>query len=184
MRLRFYFLRCLSALAAIWMVTYLYELVVAVVWLMNNAQLAGEVSVENVVGQVIGDLVFIVLAAVLAKWLFNWSNELRLDLIDQVKQKMIPGVEKDQKSTKEADNKKRKTLDEYLGINGLLVIAIAGTILGSALRPIGSVAGVSAIYYLVAKRKTLSASQKWVGWILVIVWVIILGTISGSWQQE
>lgn len=63
--------------------------------------------------------------------------------------------------------KKRKTLDQYLGINGLCAIALIGTIFGGALegilKPIGMVAGISAVYYLIKKRKELKASQKWTG---------------------
>lgn len=78
--------------------------------------------------------------------------------------------------------KSRKTLDQYLGINGLCGVALIGTILGGILRPIGVVAGVSAIYYLIKKRKELSASQKWTGWILVAVWLVLFSVISGSFN--
>ncbi len=79
--------------------------------------------------------------------------------------------------------KSRKTLDQYLGINGLCGVALIGTILGGILRPIGAVAGVSAIYYLIKKRKELSASQKWTGWILVAMWLVLFGVISGSFNS-
>ncbi|EKE25348.1 MAG: hypothetical protein ACD_5C00202G0003 [uncultured bacterium] len=79
--------------------------------------------------------------------------------------------------------KKRKTLDQYLGINGLCVIALVGTIFGGFLRAIGVVAGLSAIYYLIKKRKELKAGQKWIGWILAVAWLMLFGIASGSFHN-
>ncbi len=74
----------------------------------------------------------------------------------------------------------RKTLDQYLGINGLCTVAIIGTLIKGALAPIGAIAGISAIYYLVKKRKELSRSQKFMGWFLVIVWLVLFELTSAS----
>jgi len=75
--------------------------------------------------------------------------------------------------------KKRKTLDEYLGINGLLIFAIICAVFlkGGILEPIGVVAGLSALYYLIKKRKILTKKQKYVGWALFILWLLTFGLI-------
>lgn len=82
------------------------------------------------------------------------------------------------------EKKNRKTLDQYLGINGLGIIAVVGTFIGGVLRPIGTGAAISAIYYLIKKRKTLISSQKWTGWILVVAWISLLSIISGSFTNN
>jgi len=71
--------------------------------------------------------------------------------------------------------KKRKTIDDILGINGLLIIAIVGNSIfkGGLFSPIASVCGLSAIYYLIKRRKTLDKKQKQIGWGLVILWLVI-----------
>ena len=71
--------------------------------------------------------------------------------------------------------KKRKTLDEYLGINGLLIVAILASFIGDFIGAIGCVAGLSAIYYLIKRRKELEKKKKVVGWVLVVVWLFAFG---------
>jgi len=87
-------------------------------------------------------------------------------------------------TVKEEANKSRKTLDQYLGINGLCAIALIGTIFGGFFRALGAAAGISAIYYLIKKRKELKAGQKWTGWILVVTWLALFGIISGSFTNK
>lgn len=86
-------------------------------------------------------------------------------------------------NTTQQEVKKRKTLDQYLGINGLCAIALIGTIFGGFLRAIGVAAGLSAIYYLIKKRKELKVGQKWTGWILVAIWFVLFGVVSGSFHN-
>lgn len=88
-----------------------------------------------------------------------------------------------EKQTTEAKDttvkKKRKTLDEVLGINGLLIFAIISTFfIGSIIGSIGTIAGFSAVFYLIKRRKTLTQKNKRIGWILVIVWQIIFIIIN------
>ena len=83
-----------------------------------------------------------------------------------------------EKESNMIEKKKRKTLDQYVGINGLCIIGIIGGIFGGILKPIGAVAGISAIYYLIKKRKELSSSQRWTGWLLMLVWLAIYGITS------
>lgn len=79
------------------------------------------------------------------------------------------------------DKKKRKTLDEYLGINGLLVVAIIGAIFrGGILSAMGTVCGLSAVYYLFKKRKVIEKNQKYIGWGLMTLWLIIFGLLNQS----
>ena len=83
----------------------------------------------------------------------------------------------------EETKKTRKTLDQYLGINGLCAIALVGVIFGGVLRAIGVAAGISATYYLIKKRKELKTGQKWTGWILVAIWFVLFGVVSGSFHN-
>jgi len=80
--------------------------------------------------------------------------------------------------------KKRRTLDQYIGINGLCVIAIGSIIFGwtleGILKPIGAAAGISAVYYLIKKRKELASGQKWTGWILVVIWLMLSSIFSNQ----
>jgi hypothetical protein len=81
--------------------------------------------------------------------------------------------------------KRRKTVDEYLGINGLLIVAIIGSTIfkGGLISSIGVVAGLSAIYYLIKKRKELDKKQKNVGWGLVVLWLILFGILNQQPSQ-
>lgn len=75
--------------------------------------------------------------------------------------------------------KKRRTLDSILGINGLLTIAIIGSLFKDGIiLPIASVCGLSSIYYLIKKRKELDKKQKYIGWGLVILWLVIIGVTN------
>jgi hypothetical protein len=81
--------------------------------------------------------------------------------------------------------KKRKTVDEFLGmhrwnINVLLIIAIIGSTLfrGGLLLAIASFCGLDAIYYLIKRRKELTKKQKYIGWGLVILWLIDVGVVN------
>jgi len=80
--------------------------------------------------------------------------------------------------------KKRRTLDSILGINGLLVVAIIGSTIfkGGLIEPIALVCGLSAVYYLIKKRKELVTKQKYIGWGLVVLWVILVG-LTGQPQE-
>ena len=72
--------------------------------------------------------------------------------------------------------KKRKTLDEYLGTTGILIIAVIGTITRiSIILPIAMACGLVGLYYLIKKRKELSKKQKIIGWILFVVWLVCVG---------
>lgn len=81
-------------------------------------------------------------------------------------------------------NKKRKTVDEYLhmdkwNINVLLIVAILGNLFfkGGIIVPIASFCGLDAIYYLVKRRKELTKKQKLIGWGLVVLWIFIAGVV-------
>ncbi len=78
--------------------------------------------------------------------------------------------------------KKRKTVDEYLGITGLVLIAVIGSLFGGIIRPIAYVCGLSAIYYLVKRRKdeSLQKNTKLFGWVLVVLWLIIVGVTNSG----
>ena len=82
--------------------------------------------------------------------------------------------------------KTRKTLDEYLGIVGLAIIAVIGTPLGGLLRPIGDVAGLSVAYYLIKRRNdsTLTKKTQIIGWILFVVWLLEVGIVSYIEQSK
>jgi purine-cytosine permease-like protein len=79
--------------------------------------------------------------------------------------------------------KKRKSLDELLGINGFLIWGIIGNYfiktetnpIISILSAIAPIAGISAIYYLIKKRKILDKQKKTISWILVILWIFSFG---------
>ena len=75
-------------------------------------------------------------------------------------------------------------------INGLVSVAIVGQLLftggtfgtiGAIVLPVTTTCGLASIYYLIKKRKELVKTQKYIGWGLVILWVIILG-ITGQTQ--
>lgn len=76
--------------------------------------------------------------------------------------------------------KKRKTLDEYLGIIGLGVIAVFGSLFGGLIKPLAFACGLSAAYYLIKRRKdpTLTKKTKIIGWILISVWLIEVALMS------
>ena len=80
--------------------------------------------------------------------------------------------------------------NEAFRINGLVSVAIVGQLLftggvggniGAVVLPITTTCGLVSIYYLIKKRKELTKTQKYIGWGLVILWVIILG-ITGQTQ--
>ena len=72
------------------------------------------------------------------------------------------------------EKKRRKTVDDYLGINGLMLLAIVGALSrGGLLGAFGVVAGISGIYYLIKRRKELNKRQKYIGWILAFLWLVI-----------
>lgn len=76
---------------------------------------------------------------------------------------------------------KRKTLDDRLGIIGLSSIAVIGSLFtGGILKPIAYVCGLSAIYYLIKRRKdpTISKNTKIIGWVLIIIWLIEVAMFS------
>jgi hypothetical protein len=81
--------------------------------------------------------------------------------------------------------KKRKTVDEILGmhkwnINVLLIIATVGSVLfkGGLVLAVASFCGLDAIYYLIKRRKELTKKQKYLGWGLVILWLIVVGVVN------
>ena len=78
--------------------------------------------------------------------------------------------------------RKRKTIDEYLGTTGLGLIAVFGSLFGGIIRPIAYVCGLSAIYYLIKRRKDegLHKSTKIFGWVLVVLWLIIVGITNSG----
>ncbi len=85
--------------------------------------------------------------------------------------------------------KKRKTVDEILGmhrwnINVLLIIAIIGSTLfkGGLLLAVASFCGLDAIYYLFKRRKELTKKQKYIGWGLVVLWLIVVGVVNQPTQ--
>ena len=89
------------------------------------------------------------------------------------------------KGSKELVNK-----NEAFKINGLVGVAIVGQLLftggaggniGAVILPITTTCGLASIYYLIKKRKELTKNQKYIGWGLLILWVIILG-ITGQTQ--
>jgi len=79
--------------------------------------------------------------------------------------------------------KKRKSIDELLGIKGLLIWGIAGNFIikivtgpiVSILSAIAPIAGISAVYYLIKKRNILDKNQKILDWILVTLWIVSFG---------
>lgn len=88
--------------------------------------------------------------------------------------------------TKTNDVKELANKNDVFGINGLVVvvIGIVGNLVirgGLLTDLIGSVCALVAPYYLISRRKTLEKKQKYIGWGLVILWVIILG-ITGQTQ--
>lgn len=82
--------------------------------------------------------------------------------------------------TDEMLKKKRKTIDEYLGITGLAIIAVVGSLFGGLIRPMAYVAGLSAGYYLIKRRNdpTLKKNTKIINWILLVIWLVEVGFIS------
>lgn len=81
--------------------------------------------------------------------------------------------------------KKRKTIDEYLhmdkwNINVLLIIAILGRLLfkGGIIVVVASFCGLDAIYYLIKRRKELTKKQKYIGWGLVVLFLIVVGVVN------
>lgn len=80
--------------------------------------------------------------------------------------------------------KKRKTLDQVIGIKGLLVIALIGSLfeggtIGGTIAPIAYVAGLSVIYYTFKNRNNPSTSRntKTIYWILIVVWLLEVGMV-------
>lgn len=80
--------------------------------------------------------------------------------------------------------------NEAFKINGLVGVAIVGQLLftggawgaiGAVILPITTTCGLASIYFLIRKRKELTKNQKYTGWGLLILWVIILG-ITGQTQ--
>lgn len=70
--------------------------------------------------------------------------------------------------------KRRKTLDEHLGIFGLLTIAIIGSIfVGGILSILSPACGISAVYYIFKKNKQLDGSQKIIAWVMVALWILL-----------
>ncbi len=76
--------------------------------------------------------------------------------------------------------KKRRTIDDLLGINGLLVIALIGSPLGGILSPIGYVCGITAISKMIQHRKDTGVKKKTriIRWILLILLLIEAVVIS------
>jgi len=74
---------------------------------------------------------------------------------------------------------KRKTLDERIGIIGMATIAVIGMFI---FPPIANICGLSAIYYLLKGRKdnNIPKKVKVIGWILVSVWLVIIGFLYGG----
>jgi len=82
-----------------------------------------------------------------------------------------------EKVTNNVPKKKRKTLDEILGINGLLILGIIGGISKNGIfGGIGAICGIGGIVYLIVRRKELTKNQKWVGWILAILFLLSFGS--------
>jgi len=90
--------------------------------------------------------------------------------------------------------KKRKTLDEYLGVTGknvtvLLIIAIiASVFVGGILAIVSPILGLYCIYYVIKQRKDPSTSHntKILRVVLIIVWLLVYGffaSLKNSPQQ-
>jgi FtsH-binding integral membrane protein len=80
--------------------------------------------------------------------------------------------------------------NEAFKINVLVGVAIVGQLLftggawgtiGAVVLPVSTTCGLASIYFLIKKRKELTKNQKYIGWGLLILWVIILG-ITGQTQ--
>lgn len=73
----------------------------------------------------------------------------------------------------EKQKPKRKTLDEWLGIKGLGLLAVLAMLI---LEGLADVAALTAIYQLIKRRNdpTLLKNEKIVGWVLVSIWFVML----------
>lgn len=120
----------------------------------------------------------------------NESNDENIQTnnikVGSIKSEATTSVDKNKEMTEV--KKKRKTLDQYIGINGLGIIALVSEIvggdLGRTLKPIGTIAAISAVYYLIKKRKGITKNQKMIGWVLVAIWGVMFGIASGSFSNE
>jgi uncharacterized membrane protein len=87
------------------------------------------------------------------------------------------------KNEKKPVSKKRRTIDDLLGINGLLAVALIGSPLGSAFSPIGYVCGLVAISKMIQNRKDRSVKKKtrvirWILLLLLLIEAIIISNIQ------
>jgi hypothetical protein len=72
-------------------------------------------------------------------------------------------------------NTNKKDLVDYIGINGLFIVAIISYFFfgGSIVAMLGTICGIAGLIYLIKRRKILSNRDKYSGWGLFILWIIV-----------
>jgi predicted membrane channel-forming protein YqfA (hemolysin III family) len=78
-------------------------------------------------------------------------------------------------NNQEANFNTKKDLVDYVGINGLFIVSITTFALfsGSILAMLGTICGIAGVIYLIKRRKKLTNKDKYIGWGLFLLWLIV-----------